>query len=63
MNKRTKKIVTASASVAFAGLLLLANPTITSAKEYSAETWTPRTADEIKHDLDVLGEEGTTYTF
>ena len=63
MNKLTKHILTTSASLAFAGALMVAKPSVASAEEYSTEAWTPRTVNEIKSELDNMGEKGTNYTF
>lgn len=63
MNTWTKKIFTTTASLAFAGVLMTANPSFASAEEFTAASWTPRTVEEIKTELNNLGEEGTTYTF
>lgn len=63
MNRLTRKIATAGATLAFAGALAMSNPSVASAEEYTAATWSPRTVEAIKQDLDNLGEEGTAYTF
>lgn len=63
MNTFTKRFITATASFAFAGVLMTTNPSLASAEDFSPETWTARTVEEIESELDNMGEEGTTYTF
>lgn len=58
-----KNLLTISAGLAFAGSLIIFNPSEASAEEMTAETWVPRTVEEIKEELKFEEDESTEYTF
>lgn len=60
-NFKSRLFVT-SATLAAIGFMATANPTQANATEYSSSTWTARTADQIKADIQNL-ESGSKYTF
>lgn len=57
-----KKIFITGASIAFSGILAFSNPSEASAAEYTAETWSARTVEEIKQDI-LEDENGSKYVF
>jgi hypothetical protein len=60
-NFKSRLFVT-SATLAAIGFMATANPTQAQATEYTSSTWTARTADQIKADIQSL-ENGSKYTF
>lgn len=60
-NFKSRLFVT-SATLAAIGFMATANPTQANATEYTSSTWTARTADQIKADIQSL-ESGSKYTF
>lgn len=60
-NFKSRLFVT-SATLAAIGFMATANPTQANATEYNSSTWTARTADQIKADIQNL-ESGSKYTF
>ena len=60
-NFKSRLFVT-SATLAAIGFMATANPTQANATEYTSSTWTARTADQIKADIQNL-ESGSKYTF
>jgi len=60
-NFKSRLFVT-SATIAAIGFMATANPTQAIATEYTSSTWTARTADQIKADIQNL-ESGSKYTF
>lgn len=60
-NFKSRLFVT-SATLAAIGFMATANPTQAQATEYTSSTWTARTADQIKADIQNL-ENGSKYTF
>ena len=60
-NFKSRLFVT-SATLAAIGFMATANPTQANATEYTSSTWTARTADQIKADIQNL-ENGSKYTF
>lgn len=60
-NFKSRLFVT-SATLAAIGFMAIANPTQANATEYNSSTWTARTADQIKADIQNL-ESGSKYTF
>src|SRR5690625_789885 len=62
MNKFKKHLLNIGTGLTFAGALTMLGSEDVGAQELDAASWTPRTVEEIKNDLDV-GEEETTYTF
>lgn len=60
-NFKSRLFVT-SATLAAVGFMATANPTQANATEYTSSTWTARTADQIKADIQNL-ESGSKYTF
>ena len=60
-NFKSRLLVT-SATLAAIGFMATANPTQANATEYTSSTWTARTADQIKADIQSL-ESGSKYTF
>lgn len=60
-NFKSRLFVT-SATLAAIGFMAIANPTQANATEYTSSTWTARTADQIKADIQNL-ESGSKYTF
>ena len=60
-NFKSRLFVT-SATLAAIGFMATANPIQANATEYTSSTWTARTADQIKADIQNL-ESGSKYTF
>ena len=60
-NFKSRLFVT-SATLAAIGFMATANPIQANATEYTSSTWTARTADQIKADIQSL-ESGSKYTF
>lgn len=60
-NFKSRLFVT-SATLAAIGFMATANPIQANATEYTSSTWTVRTADQIKADIQNL-ESGSKYTF
>jgi hypothetical protein len=60
-NFKSRLFVT-SATLAAIGFMATANPLQANATEYTSSTWTARTADQIKADIQNL-ESGSKYTF
>ena len=60
-NFKSRLFVT-SATLAAIGFMATANPIQANATEYTSATWTARTADQIKADIQNL-ESGSKYTF
>lgn len=60
-NFKSRLFVT-SATLAAIGFMATANPVQANATEYTSSTWTARTADQIKADIQNL-ESGSKYTF
>ena len=60
-NFKSRLFVT-SATLAAVGFMATANPIQANATEYTSSTWTARTADQIKADIQNL-ESGSKYTF
>ncbi|WP_319466273.1 cell wall hydrolase [uncultured Trichococcus sp.] len=60
-NFKSRLFVT-SATLAAIGFMATANPTQANATEYTSSTWTARTADQIKADIQNL-DSGSKYTF
>ncbi len=60
-NFKSRLFVT-SATLAAIGFMATANPIQAKATEYTSSTWTARTADQIKADIQNL-ESGSKYTF
>ncbi len=57
-----KRLIVTGASLALTGILAFANPSETKAAEFTANTWTARTVQEVKQDV-KQNEKGSKYIF
>jgi len=63
MKNFKRHLFTAGATLAMAGFVATTNPTEASAQEHSANTWTPRSVEQIESEIEDQGAEGSKYTF
>ena len=57
-----KRLIVTGASLALTGVLAFANPSETKAAEFTANSWTARTVQEVKQDI-KQNEKGSKYIF